>query len=161
MSGKFSANPYYVAYESRLKALHQLMAAGDGDTKEADAVRDEMDRPEQELSREELERLNGLSADLYMLQDEEIFEPPGEVAKTPQQLAAELEVAWRREDWERVLELLRQVFRVAQEVPEGDRPAFRRRGLRGVPADLAQGALSQHRRLRRRHRQGSGCHPLQ
>jgi tetratricopeptide (TPR) repeat protein len=108
MTGKFSNNPYYVEYESLLKQLHRLIATGNGNSEEADAVRDEMDRPERELSSEELTRLNGLSADLYMLQGDEVFERPGEDPWTPQQLAAHLKSAWTREDWEGVLQLLRQ-----------------------------------------------------
>jgi hypothetical protein len=108
MTGKFSDNPYYVEYETLLKKLHRLMAEGKGDSEEADAVRDEMDRPERELNREELARLNGLSADLYMLQDDEMFEPPDPDEGTPELLDARLDAAWHGQDWEKVLELLRR-----------------------------------------------------
>jgi hypothetical protein len=108
MTGKFWDNPYYVEYETLLKKLHRLMAEGKGDSEEADAVRDEMDRPERELSREELARLNGLSADLYMLQDDENFEPSDSDEGAPELLAARLEAAWHGQDWEKVLELLRR-----------------------------------------------------
>ena len=43
MTGKFAANPYYVACEEQLKKLHGLIAEGKGDTEEADALREELD----------------------------------------------------------------------------------------------------------------------
>src|SRR5438105_4980179 len=103
---KFSDNPYYVEYEDLLKKLHRLIAEGKGASEEADTVRDEMDRPERELSSEELARLNGLSADLYMLQGDEIFETSGTDTATPELLASHLDAAWHEQDWQRVLELL-------------------------------------------------------
>jgi hypothetical protein len=151
MTGKFSDNPYYVEYEGLLKQLHRLIAEGKGDSDDADAVREEMDRPERELSREELNRaapatrlasrpnslrrstistirvhdswlsdqpapptplylarLNGLSADLYMLQDNEFFEPSDPDESTVQRLGAELKAAQDRGDWMGVLDLLRK-----------------------------------------------------
>ena len=72
MSARFVDNPYYVEYESLLKRLHKLNADGQGDGEEARILREEMDRPLQELTPEEIERLNNLSSDLYMLQDKEV-----------------------------------------------------------------------------------------
>src|SRR4051794_3415239 len=97
MPGRFAENHYYVEYEALLKRLHELNATGRGETEEADLLRDEMDRPYGELDAEEIERLRGLSADLQMLQDDEIFEPlePGEDAaeRTPEQLRQWLQAA--------------------------------------------------------------------
>jgi hypothetical protein len=107
MTGKLTDNPYYVEYEDLLKKHHRLIAEGKGESEEADAVRDEMDRPERELSREELAWLNGLSADLYVLQDDEIFETAASETAAPDLLAADLDAAWHGQNWERVLELLR------------------------------------------------------
>lgn len=47
---KFADNPFYVQYEALLKELHHLIAAGKGNEDKADAVRDEMDGPEQGLT---------------------------------------------------------------------------------------------------------------
>lgn len=105
MSGNFADNPYYIEYENLLKKVHFLIAQGKGDSAEADALRDEMGKPEQELSHEEIMRLNGLSADLYMLQDDEIFEAHD---GTQEQLREDLSAAWERSDWETLLALLRK-----------------------------------------------------
>lgn len=105
MTAKFSDNPYYLEYEALLKQLHELMAAGKSDSNEAETIRDKMDSPWLNLSREEIQRLNGLSADLYMLQDDEVFE---KYDGTQEQLRSDLGTAWERRDWARVLALLRK-----------------------------------------------------
>jgi tetratricopeptide (TPR) repeat protein len=112
MQGTFADNPYYVEYEALLKRLHRMIAEGRGDSDEADALRDEMDRPERQLSYEEMERLGGLSADLYMLQDDEVYEPlePGEdpADRAPERLRERVTEAWERGDAEDALALLRK-----------------------------------------------------
>ena len=40
MAARFASNPYYVEYESQLKELSRLMAAGKGDTDEAEVLRE-------------------------------------------------------------------------------------------------------------------------
>ena len=102
---EFSLNPAYVKYESLLIELHRLIAAGMGNDDEADVVRDEMDAPWLKLSQEENMRLNGLSADLYALQNNEIYES---YSGTPEQLRADLNAAWGRSDYETTLALLRK-----------------------------------------------------
>lgn len=102
---KFADNPFYVQYEALLKDLHRLIAAGKGNEDEADAVRDEMDGPEQSLTQKETMRLNGLSADLYMLQDEEVYEP---YDGTQKELVTALSEALGRLDYEAILSLLRK-----------------------------------------------------
>lgn len=101
--GFYIDNSAYLEYERLLMRLHEVMAEGKGDSAEADALRDEMEKPEQELSHEEIMRLNGLSADLYMLQDDEIFEAHD---GTQEQLREDLSAAWERSDWETLLALL-------------------------------------------------------
>ena len=64
---------FWEAYQAVIPEA-QHVAAGKGDTDEADTVRDEMDLPWRALSRKEIARLDGLSADLYMLEDDEVFE---------------------------------------------------------------------------------------
>jgi len=112
MPGRFAENHYYVEYEALLKRLHELNATGRGETEEADLLRDEMDRPYGELDAEEIERLRGLSADLQMLQDDEIFEPlePGEDAaeRTPEQLRQWLQAARDSGDLETALAVMRK-----------------------------------------------------
>jgi hypothetical protein len=111
MPGKFAENPYYVEYETLLKRLHELNATGAGDSEEADLLRDEMDRPYSELSYEEVERLRGLSADLHMLDDSELYEPlqPGEdpVERSPERLMERFRDAWTQGDAETALTVMR------------------------------------------------------
>ena len=102
---KFANNPCYVQYESLLRELHRFIAAGMGDSDEAEAVREEMDAPEQRLTQDEIMRLNGLSADLYMLQDDEIYE---KYDGTQEELRASLKAALDRHNHEAVLSLLRK-----------------------------------------------------
>jgi tetratricopeptide (TPR) repeat protein len=102
-SGRFAQNAYYVEYEHLLVRLHDAMARGD--EPEADRLRDEMDRPERALSGAEIDRLNGLSADLYMLIDEEIYEP---TEKNHGQIKEAIRKARDGEDDIALLALLRQ-----------------------------------------------------
>ena len=108
MSGRFWNNPYFVQYEDLLRRLHGLMAAGQGDAEEAEAARDEMDVSWRHLSEEERARLRGLSADLYMIEDDEVFEPGAPGEQSPERLKADLEEAWRGGRWEDLLALLRK-----------------------------------------------------
>jgi Spy/CpxP family protein refolding chaperone len=52
-------------FESLLRRLHALIAAGQGDSDEADALRDEMDAPWYAMTEEARERMGELSARLY------------------------------------------------------------------------------------------------
>lgn len=105
MNNQFADNPFYVQYEALLKELHHLIAAGKGNGDKADAVRDEMDAPEQKLSQKEIMRLNGLSADLYMLQDAEVYEP---YDGTQEDLRQAINDAHRSGDCEELLKRLRK-----------------------------------------------------
>jgi tetratricopeptide (TPR) repeat protein len=91
----------YSEYKSLLMRLHNLLAEEKGRSEEARNIRREMDMPERSLTDEEMDHLDGLSADLYMLQGKEIFEP-GNVS------GEELRAAWKEERWEEVLQLLRK-----------------------------------------------------
>lgn len=108
MAGRFADNPEYVKAETLLKELHRLISEGKGDSDEADAVREEMDEPWWKLTQEEQARLNGLSADLYMLQGAEVFEPLPQEERTRERLGAALKEAKDRRDWQQVLALLRK-----------------------------------------------------
>jgi hypothetical protein len=52
-------------FESLLRRLHALIAAGAGDSPEADALRDEMDAPWHAMGESGRQRMNELSARLY------------------------------------------------------------------------------------------------
>lgn len=102
---KLAENPEYIAYEKLLIELHRLIADGKGDDEEAEAVRDAMDTPWYRLSREEDDRMSGLSADLYMLQDDEVYEKSD---WTQEQIRVILNSAWELDDYELVLRVLRK-----------------------------------------------------
>lgn len=126
MQGMFADNPHYTEYEASLKSLHQLIAGGEGDSDAADVLREEMDRSASELSHEEMTRLRGLSADLYMLQDDEIFEPPSPGKEPssliPEHLPTRMAEAEESGNWEAILTLLRKG---AAGLPQEER-AYRR-----------------------------------
>jgi len=61
-----------IKYETLLIQLAQAMEAGD--KLRANAIRIEMELPERELDEAMMDRFDGLSADLYMLEDKEYFE---------------------------------------------------------------------------------------
>jgi hypothetical protein len=107
-SGMFADHPDYIKYEHLLIRLNDRMARGLGETEEADALREEMFDLRQGLSNEEEARLEGLSADLYMLQDDEVFEQASPDERAPESLAGELASARRAGDWERALSVLRK-----------------------------------------------------
>jgi len=101
----FADNPFYRGYEKGLQKLNQLIGEGKGDDDEADAVRDEMDFLYRKLTGEERDRLRGLSADLYMLLDDEIFE---RFDGTQEELRAAIQAAWKKQECETLLKLLRK-----------------------------------------------------
>jgi tetratricopeptide (TPR) repeat protein len=103
----FAANPLYVEYESLLRQLNQLAAEGNDESAEADAIRDRMETLHWKLSPAERERLRGLSSDLYMLQDEEVYEPlPDGV--TQESLRRSMRDAWEVKDYSQLLLILRK-----------------------------------------------------
>jgi tetratricopeptide (TPR) repeat protein len=106
VTGRFWDNPHFVRYEELLRQLHTLMAVGDGDSDDAERVREAMDEPGRRLSAEEIDRLNWLSADLYLIEDDERLQadPSG---GSPEMTAAALNAAIRLQQWEQVLALLR------------------------------------------------------
>lgn len=105
MDNQFADNPSYVQYEGLLTELHRLIALGKCNSDEASAVRDEMGGPEQSLSQPEIMRSNGLSADLYMLQSDEVYET---YEGTQEELVNALGEALSRNDYETILLLLRK-----------------------------------------------------
>lgn len=122
MKGRFADNPSYVEYETLLLTLHDMIARGQGDSEAADVIRDRMDAPWSQLDSEEVARINGLSADLYMLSGEEIPESPAPPGHSPEQQRADLTEARAGGQAERALALLRSSPRV---LPEPDIAAMR------------------------------------
>ena len=108
MTGRFADNPNYREHERLLLELSRLMAEGKGDTDEADAIRDAMDGSWLVLSREEKVRLRRLSAELYSIEEKEVFEPVDSAERTPERVGAAIGVAYEQKDWEAVLALLRK-----------------------------------------------------
>ncbi len=64
---QFFLNPAFENYLSLLRRLHELIRSGDDETVDGEALRDSMDQPAETLTTEEIECLNGISADFYSL----------------------------------------------------------------------------------------------
>jgi tetratricopeptide (TPR) repeat protein len=108
MTQRFQDNPAFVEYEKLQRDLHALIASGKGDADEADEVRDRMDPLLREINGEEQARLDGLSADLYMLSGDEVLERSQYSHLSVPDFRRELSEAQRWNDWDSVLGLLRQ-----------------------------------------------------
>jgi tetratricopeptide (TPR) repeat protein len=105
MKLEFAQNPAYASFEHHLRDLHGLIAAGEGDSDVADALRDSMSAEYRSLSASEEDRLNGLSEDLYSLTES----PAPRMQQTLQDkgLAQNLLRAREQYDWAAVLRALR------------------------------------------------------
>ncbi len=95
-----------VQYEALLIQLAQAMKTGD--QQQANEVRRAMELPEREIDDAMMARFDGLSADLYMLEDKEYFERIDPEQATPGRLGKELKRAWEGQDWATALMLLRK-----------------------------------------------------
>jgi hypothetical protein len=107
-SSRFADNPTYVEFERLLVRLNDLMAHSQGETEEADALREQMFDLRSGLDAEEQARLEGLSADLYMLQNDEVCEDSAATGHTPEEFAKLLKRACETQDWSLVLSHLRK-----------------------------------------------------
>jgi tetratricopeptide (TPR) repeat protein len=65
---EFEQNDNYRQYVELLRQLHAVMASDHPDEAHADAIRDQMDGPWRGLGSAEIDRVQGLSADLYSLE---------------------------------------------------------------------------------------------
>jgi hypothetical protein len=83
------------------------MSQGKGETEEAEALREESLHPWTKLNEQEMDRVNGLSADLYMLENNEIYERVKPEERSRERLGPRLQAAWDRQDWDEVLAWLR------------------------------------------------------
>lgn len=101
----FSTSPSYVQSIQGLLRLHELTVKGEDESPEAEAIRDNLERPWLGLSAVEKKRITGLSEDLYS-----ISEPSGDPVPTNPQAKQKLSEAIEARqsgDWDRALELLR------------------------------------------------------
>ena len=92
----------YEQYKKLLLQLHEMNRQGTDQTDEADVIRDQMDAPGYRLNEKELERVNGLSADLYMISGEEVSLP-----ETPPMTLQDFLSNCLSKNWDRVLEYFR------------------------------------------------------
>jgi len=94
-------------YERSLLRLHELIALGQGESDQADEVRDAMDAPWGDLDEDQREVLGGLSADLYMLSGGEVREPadPTEAAEVLDLQRAKL---YEAHQWGPFLQVMRR-----------------------------------------------------
>jgi hypothetical protein len=125
---KYASNPDYVEHERLLLQLHEIIRAGGVDSDAAESVREQMEPSWWRLTQEEQDRVGDLSADLYQMGGEEVFQvvnDPVEVAR----LAGELAAAFTEERWEDVLRLLR---RRPAEAPDAVVAALRARAYEAL-----------------------------
>lgn len=103
---RFFRNQHFRKYIRLLRKLHELIRAGTDESDEGESVRDEMDRPSEYLTPEEIKSVNGISADLYSLSDGK----PWKVQKMSQTAYAEVLEALAAKDkgeFAKALDLLR------------------------------------------------------
>ena len=87
--------------------LHELIAEGNGDSDEADIVRDQMEPSWYSMNYLEQDRVGSLSGDLYELSEN----GPKPLAMTAEERKAwgqEWKTAYEAGDWDKVLDLLRR-----------------------------------------------------
>jgi tetratricopeptide (TPR) repeat protein len=110
MKLEFAQNDAYVRFEQWLRELHQLIAGGEGDSENADILREKMSAAHCLLSEQEIERVKGLSEDLYSLTETRATTPV-EHSPIDAEVAKAFFLARQRENWPDVLHSLRQLAR--------------------------------------------------
>lgn len=112
MSPELAATPLpinsFKEYVGLLRQLHALCVQGKGESPEADEIRDQMDRPWEDLSPAERDLVRGLSADLLWIIDGPVVPPVGRDESFQQYGPLYLE-ARKRGDWPAALEALRHL----------------------------------------------------
>jgi hypothetical protein len=103
---RFFNNPQFLAYARLLRQLHQLIRDGADESEEGEALRGRMDEPAEDLTPEEVNCLNAISADFYTLTDPTSRSQPG----SPEMKDRLIEVSDAREigDFAKALDLLRK-----------------------------------------------------
>ncbi len=101
-----SMSPDYLASVRGLRELHRLIARGEGEAPQCDALRDSLEAPWYRMTEAEKERVNHLSADLYSISDS----PHAVQLLTPEAERGLLAAFAARKvgDWDLALSLLRQ-----------------------------------------------------
>src|SRR5581483_1103698 len=103
---RFFDNPHFRDYVRLLQQLHRLIREGVDETDEGEELRERMDEPARDLSRDEIYCLKGISADFYTLSD-----PPWQIQPSPpaeSQEWKEMQKAREARDFVRALHLLRK-----------------------------------------------------
>jgi tetratricopeptide (TPR) repeat protein len=98
--------PYRQSVELLLK-LHSLIRNGCGEGEEADEIREASEKPWWQMTEKEKQRLRCLSADLSMLESDSGALHPESGGVSSDDARQELEALLLREDWEAVLQYLR------------------------------------------------------
>jgi hypothetical protein len=90
----------------QLVMLDRMMAEGQGDSPEADALRDQMEKSWYQMTSEELDIARQLSADLYTLHDDSLVRHPSDFRVYSPALASELATSIGSGDYLRALRLM-------------------------------------------------------
>jgi hypothetical protein len=93
-------------HANQLIRLDELMAAGRGDSTEADTLRDEMDHTWYEMSSDELDVARQLSADLYTLHNDPLVQHPSDFQIYASDLADQLAMLISRGEYLSALKLI-------------------------------------------------------
>jgi hypothetical protein len=96
-------NPHYAASAQAIRELHRLILQGQGDSAEADEIRDKSDEHWRYLSLEEIDSLQNLSADLYFLGDPQ---RPDTISGSP--IKNDLLQALAASDFDKAMTILRR-----------------------------------------------------
>ena len=104
-----SATPEYASLSDLLLSLHDLIRIGQGDSTEADDIRDQMDAPWTRISDLEGRRMDGMSADMYTLGAESPIQHADRNQYISIELSAKLAPLIFERDWDAVLDSLRQI----------------------------------------------------
>lgn len=95
-------------YERGILELHALLATGRGEAPEADALRDSLARFWHSLPDDQRDLYDGLTADLYMVSQNEVFLPSSQTSETSiPSLRRMVAQAFEGKDFTRCLQLLR------------------------------------------------------
>jgi hypothetical protein len=104
-----SLSPEYASLADLLLSLHDLIRIGQGDSTEADEIRDRMDDSWTKISDLERQRIDGMSADLYTLGAESPIQHADRNRYISVELSAKLAPLMFKREWDTVLDSLRQI----------------------------------------------------
>jgi hypothetical protein len=99
-----------VVHVHQLVQLDRMMAEGQGDSAEADALRDQMEESWYRMTSDELDIARQVSADLYTLHDDSLVRHPRDFSVYTSALAAELGTSMAVGDYLRALRLMQDRF---------------------------------------------------